>query len=109
MSCTAPKCRDLFDLLVSVSRLRGLAVLADHAAEHPPAQYRRSQGHDDRLVVIRWPLLPGLMRPVPVVTAPRGAALYRPHRAMDLRPPDGDTPVADLATARIGVTRSSAG
>ena len=27
---------------------------------------------------------------------------HRPHRAMDLRPPDsGDTPVADLATARI--------
>ena len=27
---------------------------------------------------------------------------HRPHRAMDLRPPDGGgTPVADLATARI--------
>ncbi len=27
---------------------------------------------------------------------------HRPHRAMDLRPPDGgDTPVTDLATARI--------
>ena len=27
---------------------------------------------------------------------------HRPHRAMDLRPPDGgDTPVADLATVRI--------
>ena len=27
---------------------------------------------------------------------------HRPHRAMDLRPPDrGDTPVADLATARM--------
>ena len=27
---------------------------------------------------------------------------HRPHRAMDLRPPDGgDTPAADLATARI--------
>jgi hypothetical protein len=27
---------------------------------------------------------------------------HRPHRAMDLRPPDrGDTLVADLATARV--------
>lgn len=42
-------------------------VLVDHAAEHPPAQYRRSQGHDDRLVMIGRPLRPGLVRPVPVI------------------------------------------
>ena len=41
-------------------------VLVDHAAEHPPAQYWRVQRHDDAFVVLGWPLLPGLMRPVPV-------------------------------------------
>ncbi len=47
-------------------------VLVDHAAEHLPAQYRRSQGHDDRLVVIGRPLLPGLVRQVPVVVSGLG-------------------------------------
>jgi putative transposase len=35
---------------------------------------------------------------------------HRPHRAMDLRPPDGgDTPVATWRRRGYGVTRSSAG
>jgi len=48
-----------------VSRLRRSVVRVDHAAEHLPAQYQRSKGHDDRLVMIGRPPLPGLVRPVP--------------------------------------------
>jgi hypothetical protein len=39
-------------------------VLVDHAAEYLPALYRRANRHDDRLVLIGWPLLPRLVRPV---------------------------------------------
>ena len=65
------KCRDRSDLRVSVSRLRGAVVLVDHAAKHLAALHRRVKRYDDRLVLARWPLLPGLMRPVPVI-ATRG-------------------------------------
>ena len=41
-----------------MTRLRGLVVLVDHAAEYPPALHRRVQRHDDHLVMIGWPLLP---------------------------------------------------
>ena len=41
-------------------------VLVYHAAEHLTAAHRGIKRHDDRLVMIRWPLLPGLVRPVPV-------------------------------------------
>jgi len=41
-------------------------VLVDHAAEHLAAAHRGIKQHYDRLVMIRWPLLPGLVRPVPV-------------------------------------------
>jgi hypothetical protein len=54
-------------------------VLVDHAAEDLAALHRRVQRYDDRLVMIGWSLLPGLVRPVPVVAAPRGAVLYRPR------------------------------
>jgi hypothetical protein len=40
-------------------------VLVDHAAEDLPALHRRVQRHDDRPVLIRRPLLPGLMRTMP--------------------------------------------
>jgi len=42
-------------------------VLVDQAAEHLPALHRYGQSHDNRFVMIRWPLLPGLVRPVPIV------------------------------------------
>jgi hypothetical protein len=45
-------------------RLSGAVVLVDHSAEDLPALHRRIQRHDDRLVMIGWQLLPGLMRPV---------------------------------------------
>lgn len=38
-----------------MTRLRGAAVLADHAAEDFPVLHRRLQLHDDRFVVIRGP------------------------------------------------------
>jgi len=50
-----------------VSRLCGPVVLVDHAAEYLPAPCRCVQAHDNRFVVIGWPLLPGLVRPVPVI------------------------------------------
>jgi hypothetical protein len=55
------------DLQVSVKSLRGTAVLVDHAAEHLTALHRRIQWHDDQFVMIGWPLLPGLMGPMPVL------------------------------------------
>ncbi len=42
-------------------------VLVDHAAEDFPALHRRGKRHGDWLVVIGWPLLPGLVRPMPVI------------------------------------------
>ena len=53
------------ELRISI-RLRDPVVLVDHTAEHLQALHRRIKRHDGRLVVIGWPLLPGLMRPVPV-------------------------------------------
>jgi hypothetical protein len=46
--------------------LCGPVVLVDHAAEHLPALHRRVMRYDDRVVMIGWPLLPGLVRPVPL-------------------------------------------
>src|SRR6266516_6201633 len=51
----------------SLSRSRGPVVLVDHAAEHRAALHRRVQRHDGRLIAVGWPLMPGLVRPVPVV------------------------------------------
>jgi hypothetical protein len=67
------------DLRASVTRLRGPVIVVDHAAKHLTALHRRGQRHDDRLVKVGWLLLPGLVRPVPVIAAPRGAVLYRPR------------------------------
>ncbi len=87
------------DLRVSVTGLRGPVVIADHAAEHPPAPHRRGQRHDDHLVMIGWPLLPGLVRPVPVIAPGAGpqhcsqmgfAVDQHPVRALG---PDGPQPV----------------
>ena len=50
-----------------MSRLRGGVVLVDHAAKHLATLHRRVKRHDDRLVLAGWPLLPGLMRSVPVI------------------------------------------
>jgi len=55
------------DLGISVTRLGGSVVLVDHAAEHLPAQHRRVQRHDARLVLAGRPLVPRLVRPVPVI------------------------------------------
>jgi hypothetical protein len=44
-------------------------ILVDHAAEYLPALHRCVQGYDDRLVMIGWPLVPGLVGPVPVALA----------------------------------------
>ena len=47
--------------------LRGPIVLVDHAAEHLPTLHRPVQRYEDLIVMIGWPLLAGLMGPVPVV------------------------------------------
>src|SRR5215470_271344 len=47
--------------------LRGTVVLADYATEDLPALHRPVQRYDDQAVMIRRPLLSGLVGPVPVV------------------------------------------
>ena len=64
-TCTAPKCRDWSDLDFGESLTRPVA-LVDHA-EYLPALHRRPERHDSWLVVVGWPLIPGLVRPVPVI------------------------------------------
>jgi hypothetical protein len=59
------------DLLVRRPGLRDPVVFVDHATEHLPVPYWRVQRYDDRPVMIRWPLLPGLVRPM-IVVATRG-------------------------------------
>src|SRR3974390_981576 len=46
---------------------RSSVVFVDHAAEQLPAPHRRLERHDGGLIVIGWPLVPGLVRPVSVV------------------------------------------
>jgi hypothetical protein len=55
------------DLWVRRLGLCGLVVLVDHTAEHLPAPHRPVQRHDDPLVMIGWPLLPGLVQTVAVI------------------------------------------
>jgi hypothetical protein len=42
-------------------------VLVDHAAKHLAAPRRRAEAHNRWFVMVGWPLVPGLVRPVPVV------------------------------------------
>ncbi len=72
-------------------------VLVDHAAEHPPAPHRHIKGHDNRLVMIGWPLLPGLVRPVIVVVPGAG-----PQHNADMARAINQQPVrAPARTVRI--------
>jgi hypothetical protein len=71
-ACTASNVATWSDLGISVTRLGGSVVVVDHAAEHLPAQHRRVQRHDARLVVAGRPLVPGLVRPVPVIVPGAG-------------------------------------
>jgi len=87
----------------SLSRLRGPAVLVDHAAEYLPALHRRVQRRDGRLVMIGWPLIPGLVRPVPVIV-PGVGPQYHPQVGLvvDQHPvgalrPDGPYPALGIA------------
>jgi hypothetical protein len=66
-----------------VSHLRGAVVLVDHATEDLPVLHRRVQRNDGRLVMIGWPLLPGLvpdrrMLPQPDVELPPGPTMGTP-------------------------------
>jgi hypothetical protein len=61
-----------------VSPLRGAVVLVDHAAEDLPALHRRVRRNCGWLVVIGWPLLPGLVRPMPVIV-PNVGLEHRPQ------------------------------
>ena len=78
-------------------------VLVDHAAEDFPALHRRGKRHGDWLVVIVWPLLPGLVRPMPVIVpgvGPKG----RPQMAFAVdRPSDGGVELFD--PARVSARR----
>ena len=53
-------------------------VLVDHATEHFPAPHRRAEWHDNRRIMIGWPLMPGLVRPVAVVM-PGAGSQHRPQ------------------------------
>src|SRR5438067_164922 len=64
---TASKCRYGFWPAGFGGWLCGPVVLVDHAAEDLPAVHRRVQRYDDLLVMIGRPLLPGLVRTVPVI------------------------------------------
>ena len=66
-ACTASNVLAWPELRVSVIGLRRPVILVDHAAKDLPALHRPVQRHDDRLVLIRWPLVPGLVRTVPVI------------------------------------------
>ena len=55
------------DLRVSVTGSHGPVVLVDHTAECLLAPNRRGERRDDSLVMVGWPLLPGLVRTVPVL------------------------------------------
>jgi len=74
---TVPKCRHGADLLVLANRIRSAVVLVDHSAEDLPALQQRIQRDDGRLAMIGWPLLAGLVRPVPVIV---------PHVGLEHRP-----------------------
>jgi hypothetical protein len=66
-------------------------VLVDHATEDLPAPHRRANRHDLLLVMIGWPLLPGLVWTVPVVV-PALADLIGRLRSL---------PAGDAAVKRI--------
>lgn len=53
-------------------------VFVDYAAKYLPALHRRVQRYDDRPVMIGWPLLPGLMRPMSVIV-PRVGSQHGPQ------------------------------
>src|SRR5215469_13912538 len=92
------------DLRVSVTRFRGPMIAVDDAAEHLLAPHPRVKRYDDRLVMIGWPLLTGLMRPMIVVMSghalPAGA-----HRAPGPDPLPGlpPTPHRPLRYPRVRV------
>ena len=47
--------------------LTRLVAFIDHTAKHLAVPHQRAERHDGRLIMIGWPLAPGLVRPVPVV------------------------------------------
>jgi hypothetical protein len=111
VACTAPKCRHGADLRVLAIRLRSAVVLVDHSAEDLPALHKPVQRHDGRLVMIGWPLLPGLVRPVPVIVPsisrqhrPQASKLARSARAQrsarDLSGRSGTADTGGTATRR---------
>jgi len=67
-------------------------VLVDHAAEELAALYWRVQRHDDRPVLVGWPLLPGLMRTMAVVVR-QVSAQHRPQMGLTV----DQYPVRDLS------------
>jgi hypothetical protein len=86
----------------SLSRLCGPTVLIDHAAEYLAALNRHVQRYDDQLVMIGWPLIPGLVRTVPVMVAgvgpqdrPQVSLAVHQHPVGALRP-EGADPAAEV-------------
>jgi hypothetical protein len=63
------------DLRFSRSGPRGPVVLVDHAAEHLAALHPPPERHDDRLVIVGWPLVPAAGSPI----APFELALAAAH------------------------------
>jgi hypothetical protein len=68
------------------------------------AHYGRIQRHDDRPVMTGWPLVPGLMRPVPVVM-PGVGPRDRPQlaRAVDQHPAGAPGPYCPYPASGITV------
>jgi hypothetical protein len=73
-------------------------IFVDHSRDDAFSADRSQVGHvPDGLRFHVWgPLLPGLVRPVAVVTAPRGAALCRPRSGQGLEEMSLD-PMPNLA------------
>ena len=65
--------------LGSFAQLRCPVVLVDHATKHLPPLYWQVQRNAGLVILVGWSLLAGLVWAMPVVTAPRGAVLYRPR------------------------------
>lgn len=61
-----------------MTRLRGAVVLVHHTAEDRAALHRSVQRHDDPFVMLRWPLLPGLV-PAGLVVVPGAGSPDRPQ------------------------------
>jgi 6-phosphogluconolactonase (cycloisomerase 2 family) len=67
----------------------------------PPSNLRRGTG-DDRLVMTGWPMIPGLMRSVPVVVAHSNRFVVAHSNRFGVRGATADLAVVNVADALAG-------